>query len=90
MRNRLIAAVGFIFVDTGIFLTTVAFLPQPGSWNHFGPWSYFINSRTRWDIAWTVLVASFIASIGIFLLLEALGAFGKEDKNIEPSVSGDD
>jgi len=69
-------------MDLGIFATTVAFLPRPGSWGHSGPWSYFINSRTRWDIAWAVLAASILISIGVFLLLEALGIF--QEKAIEP------
>jgi hypothetical protein len=84
MKNRIIAAVGFILVDMGIFLTTVAFLPRPGSWGHSGPWSYFINSRTRWDIAWAVLVASIFVSAGLFLVLEALGAFKKGQGTTEP------
>ena len=44
--------------------------------------------RTRLHYYWLLVRAD--RPIGIFLLLEALGAFGKENKNIEPSVSGDD
>lgn len=84
MENRIMAAVGFFLVDMGIFLTTVAFLPQPESWSHSDALSYFINSRTRWDIAWTVLLASIFVSAGLFLVLEALGAFRKGKQNIEP------
>ena len=82
MKNRILAALGLAAMDFGIFAATAAFLPQPGSWGSNGPLSYFINSRTRWDIAWTVLVAAIIFSVGLFLLLESLGVF--TGKNREP------
>lgn len=82
MKNRTRAALGFAAMDFGIFAATVGFLPRPGSWGSTGLLSYYINSRTRWDIAWTVLVAAMIFSVGLFLLLESLGAF--TDKDREP------
>ena len=79
MKNRVLAAIGFIIIDLGIFASKVTFLPKRGSFGHSGPWSYFINSRARWDYAWGALVAAILISVGIFLLLEALGKF-REDQ----------
>lgn len=72
-RIRLIVALGF--VNLGLFVTTAAFLPRPSSfsWSTGNPLSYLINSRTRWDIAWLVLVASILASVGVYLFITAVG-----------------
>lgn len=85
MTRAKTAILGFLVTDLGIFLTTCVFLPRRGSWGSSGPLSYFINSRQRWDIAWGVLVASLVLSVGVFFLLKSLGAFderqttGRED-----------
>jgi hypothetical protein len=78
MKNRVLAAIGFFIIDLGIFATKVTFLPKSGSFGFSGPWSHFINSRARWDYAWGALVAAILISVGIFLLLEALGKFRKD------------
>jgi hypothetical protein len=75
-----------LFIDLGIFVATVTLLPRRSSWGSSGPLSYFLNSRDRWDIAWGVLVASIILSIGIHLLLCAKGAFEQKPKKIEQAV----
>ena len=80
MKQRILAALGLVLMDFGIFAATVAFLPSAGSWGSTGPCTYFINSRARWDIAWSVLAAAAIFSIGIFLLLESLGVFTRKAK----------
>ncbi len=75
-----------LFINLGIFVATVTFLPRRGSWGSSGPLSYFLNSRARWDIAWGVLVAGIILSIGIIFLLYAKGAFEQKPKKIEQAV----
>jgi len=80
MKNRLIAAIGLLSMDFGTFVATVAFLPSAGSWSSSGPVSYFINSRTRWDIACAVLVAAMLFSFGLFLLLESLSVFAEKQQ----------
>ncbi len=80
MKNRLLAGIGMLLVDLGVFMVTIAFLPRRGSFGFNGPWSHFINSRANWDIAWTVLAAMFICSLGVFLMMESFGIF--HSKNI--------
>ncbi len=81
MSKRLMAGLGLIAVDIGVFVATCAFLPQRGSFGHSGPLSYYVNSRARWDIAWAVLLAAIFLSIGAFLLMDALGAFHTRDRS---------
>lgn len=74
--------IGLALIDLGIFLVTITFLPKRGSWSHDSPISYFINARRDWDLAWGVLVAAVLISIGVFKLIEATGAFeGKTPRN---------
>lgn len=80
MKKRLLTSIGLLLLDVGVFLATVAFLPRKGSFGFSGPWSHFINSRTRWDIAWCVLGAAVAFSVGAFLLMEAMGAFRQTEK----------
>jgi hypothetical protein len=80
MARRVLAAVGLLLIDAGAFVLTFVLLPLKGSWGHSGPWSYFVNSRDRQDIAWGVLVAALILSAGAYLLMEALGVFGEGQK----------
>jgi hypothetical protein len=86
MTNRLLTGMGLLLVDLGVFLATVAFLPRKGSFGFNGPWSHFINSRDRWDIAWCVLVAAITCSVGVFLLMDGIGIFRKLEKHIEPAA----
>ena len=74
---------GLLTTDLGIFFMTCVFLPRRGSWFSNGPLSSFINSRQRWDIAWGVLVAAIVISVGIFLLLKACGVLDEEKRKIE-------
>jgi hypothetical protein len=64
-----------VFVNLGVFLATATLLPKRGSWSSTGPLSYFINSRHDWGMAWGILLASILISIGIYLFLHARGAF---------------
>jgi len=80
MRARIFVAMGLLIVDVGLFVLTSVFLPRRGSFGFSGPWSHFVNSRDRWDIAWGTLVAAFILSVGLFLLLEGLGVLAKRQK----------
>ncbi len=89
MKARLVAIAGLLLIDAGFFAATCAFLPQPGTFGHSGPWSYFVNSRARWDIAWTMLVAAILISLGTFLLLEALGAFTQKRRSIDSATDDD-
>jgi hypothetical protein len=78
MKNRLIAAIGFLLTDFGIFVAVCAYLPKLNNWvsyGHWGPLSRFISSRKHWDVAWGVLIASIVISAGVFLIMESLGAF---------------
>jgi len=84
MTSRFLALLGLILVDLGVFAATVVFLPRAGTFGYSGPWSYFLNSRDRWDIAWGVLAASALLSAGLFLLLDALGAFKDDQGESEP------
>jgi hypothetical protein len=84
MKKRMLAGLGLLLIDVGVFAATLAFLPSVRSFGSSGPWSYFVNSRARWDIAWTVLVATVITSVGLFLLLEALSVFKESNRTIEP------
>lgn len=72
------AILALLFANLGIFVGTAALLPTKGSWGSSGPISYFINSRARWDVAWGVLVACLLVSIGILLWIQARGGFEKE------------
>ena len=90
MKKRVIASVGLLLTDLSIFAVTSTFLPLRGSFGHSGPWSYFINSRYRWDIAWGVLVSAVILSIAAFLFLEAFGAFETRRKRIDSDGSGEE
>jgi len=78
MKNRLSALIGFLFVDFGVFIVIIAFLPRSRSFSFNGPWSHFVNSRVRWDTAWTVLVAMIVLSLGIFLIMEGCGIFNSK------------
>lgn len=89
MKRRFTAILGLLLADLGIFIATCSFLPQRGSFGHSGLWSYFINSRSRWDIAWGVLVAAMVLSTGVFFLMESFGAFAAETKSTEPGAKGD-
>ena len=84
MKKRMLAGMGLVLIDIGVFAATVAFLPSARSWESTGSWSYFVNSRARWDTAWAVLVAATIMSVGLFLLLEAMSVFKEGDRTIEP------
>ena len=75
MKSRPLVAVGLLLADFGIFVGSAAFLPRKGSFGFSGPWSHFVNSRERWDVAWGVLVAAITCSVGVFLLMEGLGVF---------------
>ena len=78
MKKRLIAAIGFLLIDFGIFVAICAYLPKLSSWSsygHWGPLSRFVSSREHWDWAWGVLIASIVISAGVFLIMESLGAF---------------
>lgn len=66
---------GTILLNLGIFIGTIALLPQKDAWSSEGPLTYFVYSRDRWDIAWGVLIATMLISLGVFLLLQAKGAF---------------
>ena len=83
MRTRILAALGLLLADLGIFITVCTLLPQRGRFGHSGPWSYFVNSRDRWDIAWGTLVAAVVISAGAFMLMESLGAFRGKPKATE-------
>ena len=84
MSKRTLTAISLGLMNMGIFIGTVVFLPSPSSWTSYGgPISSFINSRTDWDVAWGVLVATVVFSVGIFLMLEALGAFGRSPRDTE-------
>lgn len=74
-------AFALLFLNLGAFLTTVTFLPRRGSWGYSGPISYFINSRDRWDIAWGVFVAGLALSFGVYLLIQASGAFERRESS---------
>jgi hypothetical protein len=89
MRKRVFTALGLLLLDASVFAVTTVFLPRARSWGHSGRWSYFVNSRTRWDLAWGTLVAMLLLSTGAFLILEAFGAFERKRKTIEPSPGGD-
>lgn len=89
MKKRILAASGLILVDLGVFLTTVAFLPRSGSFGYSGTWSYIVNSRTQWDVAQIVLVASLVVSVGIFMLLESLGAFRDKGNSVDAGGRSD-
>ena len=78
MKNRLLTAIGLLIIDMGIFAIVCTFLPRPRGFGHSGAWSYFVNSRYRWDFAWGSFIAALLVSIGIFLLLEAFGKFKDE------------
>lgn len=67
-RARLVLSL--IFINAAVFVATAAFLPRSSSfsWKTGVPFSYFINSRDRWDIAWAVLLASALASAGVYIL----------------------
>lgn len=77
-----------LFINIGIFVGTLSLLPTRGSWMHSGPISYFVNSRDRWDIAWGILTASIIISIGVFFLLHAKRAFDENPERIEQGGGG--
>jgi hypothetical protein len=81
--KKIPTAIALLFFDLGIFVGTITFLPRRGSWGHSGPLSYFINSRTRWDIAWGVLIAVLFLSVGVFLLIQASGAFDRKHEGGE-------
>ena len=75
MWKRALAVWGLLMMDLGVFAMTAVWLPRALSYGFSGPWSRFVNARVNWDIAWGMLVASLILSVGIYLLMEALGAF---------------
>lgn len=79
MSRRMLAFVGLMLVDLGVFVTAVALLPLRSSWGSNGAWSYFVNSRDRWDIAWCLFAAAIVLSTGAFFLLESLGALGEKE-----------
>lgn len=81
MKKRTVAGIGLLLMDLGVFAAVAAFLPRASSWGHSGPWSYFVNSRTRWDIAWAVLFASILFSAGVLLLLDSLSVFKEDEKS---------
>lgn len=73
--KRVPTACGLLLINLGVFLATVAFLPEGGSFSFSGPLEYFVNIRSRWDIAWCVLGATTALLVGVFQLMAASGAF---------------
>ncbi len=78
MKNRLFAGIGLLFIDFSVFIVTIAFLPRNRSFGFNGPWSHFVNSRTHWDTAWTILAATLVFSLGLFLVMEGCGIFNSK------------
>lgn len=66
-KPNFIIALGLF--NTAIFLLVTLFLPSPGTYFHQGPVSWFINSRTDWYLAFGVLIASVLASCGVYLVV---------------------
>ena len=71
--NRCRIIISLVFVNLGIFVATVAFLPRRSdfSWRSGNPFGFLVNSRAQWDVAWLILFASSLASVGIYLLITA-------------------
>lgn len=66
-KPRFIFALGLF--NVAIFLLATLFLPSPGTYAYEGPISWFINSRTDWYLAFGVLIASLLASWGVYLVV---------------------
>lgn len=66
-KPKFIFALGLF--NIAIFLLVTLFLPSPGTYAYEGIVSWFINSRTDWYLAFGVLIASVMASCGIYLVV---------------------
>ena len=71
IKVRLIVALASI--NLGVSVGTASFLPSTqGGFGYSGWLEYFLEVRQCWDIAWGVLAASVIASIGAFLIVDGV------------------
>lgn len=66
-RGKLMAAL--LFLNLGIFVLAVTYLPHKSTYSYTGPVSRFFSARTDWDLAWGTLAASASASVAVYLLL---------------------
>jgi hypothetical protein len=89
-RIRMLTATGLLLMDLAVFAAASVFLPRAmGMIGWHNALGHFVNSRERWDIAWGVFLAAVLFSAGVFLLMEALGAFRGIRKTGDPTCAGD-
>jgi Na+/H+ antiporter NhaD/arsenite permease-like protein len=88
-RTRMLTAIRLLLMDLAVFAGASVFLPRTmGTISWHNALGHFVNSQERWDIAWGVFLAAVLFSAGIFLLMEALGAFRGIRKTSDPTRAG--